>query len=412
MINSRYIDDVAYKRGLFLLLILLFALPMRSIQAQENPIDKVIVEITCVDADGAEVNAGLGKLTVNADPVVVLKDDATAADCVSLGAQVLLSQLDEATITRLLDDRVAVDVATGTASPESTDNSEETGASSEENTVKIIGAEPTIVELGTPVEPAANYTRECDNNRLTDNAVRIRASLPAGDYRAVLLPVRFQTFDPIMFIDTGARRVCNADSNLAREYVVDFSRAGIGSQVYGHNSGSVIEFSVAEDATQPVEIIFGGQANSSAGKSGEFVLILEGARLTPQVNQHIYNVTMTDSLFSSDTPFSVIALGVDDVMNPNLKAGVFIDDVFNQLFECEDSGGACNSDNQQTLRGTSIVEAGVRTVQGDDQDAVVVKPPGAYLAMGAQAVSFVVSEVQDDTLSREEYVIVFYGGLR
>lgn len=408
MINS----NSAYKRWLFLILILLFTLPMLSVQAQDNPIDKVIVDITCVDADGGEVNAGLGKLTVNDAPVVVFKDDATATECVSLGVQVLLSQLDDATITQLFSDLVEIDTSTPTSSDEDVDSGEESVDSSEENTVKIIGAEPTIVELGTPVEPAANYSRECDNDQITNNALRVQASLPAGSYRAVLLPVRFQTFDPIMFIDTGTRRVCNSESNLAREYVVDFSRAGIGSQVYGHNSGSVIEFSVAEDSDKPVEIIFGGQADSTAGESGEFVLILEGARLTPQMNQHTYDVTITDSLFLSDSPLSVVALGVDDVMNPNLKAGVFIDDEFNMLFECEDSSSACDSDNQQTLRGTSIVEAGVRTVQGDDLDAALLKPPGAYLAMGVQEVSFVVSEAQDDTLSREEYVMVFYGGLR
>lgn len=411
MRTAKGMNRLTWKRWVFLLGMMLLALPMVSVHAQDGQIDKAIVDLTCVDGDGVEVNAGLGKLTVGEDPVIVFKDDDTAIDCAALGVEILLSQLDDATIAALFGDRVGAaptPVEPDDTRDESTDGDD---AATTDDTIVIIGDEPPTVALGTPIEPAENYARECDNAQRTDNGLLIRAFLPAGSYRAVLLPVRFQSFDPIMFVDTGTQRVCNSENNLAREYVVDFTRAGIGSQVYGHNSGSVIEFDVVEGSDDPVEFIFGGQTGATAGASGEFVLILEGARLTPQANQHVYNVTMTDSLFSSDTPFGVITLGIEDVLNPNVQAGVYIDDAFNLLFECEDSGGACESDNGQSLQGTSIVEAAVRTIQGDDLDAAMLKLPGAYLAQGVQEVSFVVSEVNDDTVSREEYVIVFYGGI-
>jgi hypothetical protein len=111
-------------------------------------------------------------------------------------------------------------------------------------------------------------------------------------------------------------------------------------------------------------------------------------------------------------PFGAVMLGVTEVMDPNLSAQAYISDTETALlFECEDAGSNCASDARRSLQGTSVVEAAVRTIRGDDLDADILKQPGAYLAQGVQEVSFFATEAQDDTLSREEYVIVFYGGI-
>lgn len=382
---------------------LVFTLIMLPAQAQDSgDVNKVSIEISCDNADGDEVNSGLGNLTVGDDPTILLKDDTTAAACAGLGAQLLLSQLDDDMIAELISN-LGIDVDLGGGDTGGSGDSDDTG-----------GNAVPLINIGTPIDPADNLVRECDNREATNNGVRIQAFLPSGSYRVVLVPAKFQNFDPILFVDSGDERICSSESNLAREYVMDFSRIGVGGQIYGHNSGGVLEFDVSGSSTDlsPVDIIVGGQDRSDAGTSGEFVLIIEGARLSPQANQHVYAVSMSESLFSSDTPLAVITMGIDEVTDPHLTAGVFSGNEFITLFECEDAGAECDSDNRfDSLEGSSVVEAAVRTVSGDDLDAAIVKQPGAYLAQGVQNVSFIVSEVQDDTLSREEYVIVFYGGI-
>ncbi|MEL6268978.1 MAG: hypothetical protein AAFR22_04135, partial [Chloroflexota bacterium] len=175
---------------------------------------------------------------------------------------------------------------------------------------------------GQPINPSADFTGECDNRTATTNGVNVTAFLPAGDYRVTLLPARFQTFDPILFVDTGTEAICSSESAAAREYVVDFTQAAIGRQVYGHNSGGVLEFTVpgtANDLT-PVEILFGGQDRSDTGTTGEFVLIIEGARLTLGANEHFYNVTITESMFAADTPLAAMMLGSITSLTPSIMA--------------------------------------------------------------------------------------------
>lgn len=387
-------------RFLFLLLvsILLFSMAVPIVAQDDAPvINKVNLDISCFDADGNEVNSGLGTLTEGGSPTILLKDEATTQECARLAVQLLLSQIDDQVIAQMFG---------GTSSTTADPVPEETPAPPDE--------EANTIELGTPADPVINFARECDNREATTNGVRITAELPSGSYRVILLPVRFQTFDPILFVDSGSERVCSSESSLAREYVVDFSRADIGSQVYGNASGGAIEFDVEGNATQlsPIEIIVGGQDRSDRGASGDFILILEGARLSPQANTHVYSVTMTNSLFESDSPFGVVVLGVDDILDPSLSAVAQLSaNEAVALYECEDAGGSCDSDARRTLEGTSVVEAAVRTVQGDDRDAAILKLPGSYLALGVQEVSYYVTELQDDTTSREEYVIVFYGGI-
>jgi len=411
------------KPSFFLILSLMFLVGIFPAYTQDNEqINKVIVEVTCVNADGSEVNAGLGTLTVDSEPMIILKDDVTAEECATLGAEVLLSQLDDETIANLLgvDLPPAEDSQpVNTEDDESATNENKSTTSTEDNEVatpennETIETPTPIIQLGVPTNPAENIMYECENLETTGNAFRIHTMLPAGNYRVVLAAARFQTFDPLLLVKTNDEWMCSSEAPIVREYVVDFSRADIGNQVYGHNSGGAIEFNVAGSATDlsPVEIIVGGQNNSDAGTSGDFLLILEGAELSSQVQEHIYNVTLTESLSLSDTPLSVITLGIEDSMNPNLTAGIYIDELFIKFFECEDSNADCDSDNGRTLAGSSVVEAGVRTVAGDDLDAVLVKQPEDYLQQGIQEVSFIVSEANDNTSVREEYVIVFYGGI-
>lgn len=280
--------------------------------------------------------------------------------------------------------------------------------------------------FGTPIGPAANFEGSCtavdasggSPRVTTENAFQVTTYLPGGEYRAILLPVQFATFDPILFVNAptpdsdSLTGFCSAGSAAAREYVVDFSQGGIGRQVFGHVSGGVLEFVVPGGSTEvsPVEILVGGQDDSDAGVSGEFILIIEGARLTATVPEHVYNVTITDSLIESNAQLGVIAMGVNEGLDLNLRAGVYTaSDVFEVVFTCEDAGDVdCQSDARNSLAGATVVEAAVRTVRGTDTDAAILVEPIIFLDRGIQDVSYVVSQ-SFGTPSREEYVIAFYG---
>lgn len=283
--------------------------------------------------------------------------------------------------------------------------------------------------VGQPIEPQPNFEETCSEIRAsndgprtsTTNAFRITTFLPGGTYTAILLPARFQNFDPMLVVYAGTPEsgdvsgFCVPESANAREYVVDFSRGGIGSQVFGHISGGVLEFVVPGGSTEvtPVEILVGGQDGSSAGISGEFVLIIEGARLTSGISEHVFNVSITNSLIDSDQPFGVIAMGVSDILDPNLQAGVYTSsDTFEVIFECEDAGQIdCSSDASESMEGASVVEAAVRTVRGDDRDAAILVRPSVFLDRGVQEVSYIISQ-QNGAPSRDEYIIAFYGALQ
>jgi hypothetical protein len=97
--------------------------------------------------------------------------------------------------------------------------------------------EPTPMQ---PTNPLEDISLECEDRETLSNGLRVRATLPPGTYRVVLLPVRFQILDPMLIVSTETETSCNTSSSLARGYVADFSRADIGVQVYGNQSGGVM----------------------------------------------------------------------------------------------------------------------------------------------------------------------------
>ncbi len=378
----------------------------------------------------AQAQDGCDLASINAEMSVLVAGyigtQGTAAD-----AEAALNQIDQlnADITALLV-RCGRAPSTGGGNPLAGLGSGNGGGAEDPN-AETEPADPQIAAAGyvnpantpgSPLGPAANVQESCVPRTAsgnapatqTNNGVRLRAFLPSGSYKATLLPVRFQTFDPILFVVTSEEGVCVTESDAAREYVVDFSRAGIGGQVFGHRSGGVLEFDVPGSSTElsQVDIFVGGTDGADAGITGEFVLVVEGARLTASNNQHIYNVSITESMFESDVPLGVMVLGKSDVLDPNLQAGAFTSATdFVPLFVCEDGGTAeCQSDARGSLEGTSVVEAAVGTTRGDDRDAAILAQPSAFLAGGIVDVSYVVSQ-QNGTPVRDEYVIVFYGGI-
>lgn len=417
---------------LFTVLGVMLAVFSAPIYGQDETVTTIEVEITCYNEAGELINTGLGTISIdeNGEGTLLFTEPELAEQCVDLSLQLL----EGGSTGGNQDDTSEPETVEGDSGDGDNDPTEEgigslfSGAGIGGDTDADADApepeEPQVEEpetvdepstFGSPVDASRNFGIECGESEIsTDNAFRFTAFLPEGEYTASLFTMEFQTFDPLLVIGIGDQYSCFTESTAIREYVVDFSQGGIGGQVFGHRSGGLIEFEIANnpDGVTPVEFIIGGQ-NGSAGTSGEFMFILEGARLTPQRSVHLYSLTITESLFESDAPLSVIMMGVNDTLDPHLTAATFDDnDELVPLYICEDAGSACDSDVDQSLAESSVVEAAVRTVRADDQDAAIVAQPGAYLANGVQTIYFFASQDRQQVTTREEYILVVHGGLR
>jgi hypothetical protein len=416
-INSQMDTFLKLQRLFWLVTVLgvAFLLPTYAQEGDGDDVAEATIQITCLNANGEEVNSGIGTATSD-DATLILTDRATSEDCTMLGAQLFLSSLSPQALAEL---GIGIDSGGSRPTPPSTNP---------ENPPLVPAGGATYVSSantpGQPVGPAQDISSNCSSAGVSnqqviassDNAIRINAFLPAGNYKAILLPVRFQTFDPILFVTVNppGSGQCSIETSAAREYVLDFSRAGISRQVFGHVSGGSLEFSIPPNSPglTPVEILVGGQAEADGQTSGEFMLLIEGAKLTPTAGEHIYNLSITNSMLNADNPLGAIVLGVSDFLDPNLQAGYYQDEsTFIPVFACEDAGGSCQSDALGSLDSSSVVEAQVRTINGDDRDAAIVAQPSTYLRSGIQEVSYIVSQVNGQPLN-EEYVIVFVGGVQ
>lgn len=400
---------LSVRRLIILIAIVLIKILVLPVVAQSDQIDRVTVQITCSNADGATLSSGIASMQIGESPDIALRDnDTSVSTCARLAIEVLMQHIDVDDYLQLLrDSDMPVSLATATPVPTIT-----TEPSTTPEPTLAADVEPTPMP---PTGPLDDIALECENREALSNGLRVQAMLPPGNYRVVLLPVRFQILDPMLVVDTGVERICNTESALARGYVADFSRAEIGIQVYGNQSGNSVDFEILgdPDSLNPVDMILGGRDRSDVGINGDFILLLEGARLTPQVREHSFTIGINESMYNADRPLGVVVLGVSDSLDPNLRAEMRSESGAPLLlYSCEDAGQAeCFSDARGSLAGSSVVEAAVRTVRGDDLDAAIVQNPSLFLAQGVQEVTYVVSEVQDQTIGREEYIIAFYGGI-
>ena len=364
--------------------------------------DTGIPSVYQTDADVAPGSSGGLVVTEDGTPVGIVTSVITGNQDDTGSRSVVIYALDF--LLQVANGTIDLDAVEEEGNPE--DGSDDNGGNGGDDNN---GGGAQLPQDG-PVDPAQNMALECSDRTTTSNGFVVTTFLPGGTYRATLLTSSFQTFDPLLIVSTEDDALCSVESRGAREYVVDLSQGGISQQVFGHLSGGQIEFEVPGSPSElnTIDLVIGGQ-DDSRGISGEFLLIIEGVRLTPQLDAHYYGVTITDSIFNSDVPFGAAVLGVNESFDPFLIAGKVVNDEPISLFECEDAGRR-NCDWERALTGSSVVEAAVRTVRADEFDSAILTRPGVFLREGLQEVFFYVTSNRD-ILGREEYVIIFSGGV-
>jgi S1-C subfamily serine protease len=266
-----------------------------------------------------------------------------------------------------------------------------------------------IVLPQSPVGPFENVALRCGSEGATDSAFTVTALLAPGSYRATLIGM--QQFDPLLAVDG----VCTPDNSAAREYVADFSRAGTGTgPVYGTARSTQIEFQVpaTEQGASAVQFTIGGQD----GSAGEFIFILEGAKLSAQLNANPYSIALTDSLASSEIALNAYMLGVSDNLDPALVAGQLGESAFNPFefpagspIACGNAGSECWGDNA-SLVDSSVVEAGANNYRGESADAMLSFDLYTLLSSGVNRIDLLATS-STPVVTRQEYLFVLTGGI-
>src|SRR5690606_8024128 len=150
-----------------------------------------------------------------------------------------------------------------------------------------------------------------------------------------------------------------------------------------------------------------------SGRSGEFVLILDGMAVTREDNDgDPFTLQITSSMVNSSVPLSVYMIGREAQLDPYFSVidyadyTIWTDTDGNRIF-CDDGGNSTTCwDTAASLNGFQVVRGSQGVVTADSQDAMLRLP---IQQLQPQPVTFLMSSF--NRASTGLYLVAFHMGL-
>jgi S1-C subfamily serine protease len=246
--------------------------------------------------------------------------------------------------------------------------------------------EPSDVEG----EPNERWTCNVSGGEVSfDNGTKVTiVQMRSGfDYTATVIPVG--DFDPVLVAYSPDTEVgdCNDDSDRAANYQLVLPSTG---EVPSSGLASQVVFRQPVSGLANMELIIGGLN----GQGGEFVLMIEGMGVTNSDNAgDPFFLHLTQSVIDSGNPVFIYQIGVENSLDPYMRAVTFNADTetFNTLsdgnddaLECDNAGSSrgCWGVGGETLLSGFAIFNGRNNFVADERDTMMAISPAAFTESG------------------------------
>ncbi len=247
----------------------------------------------------------------------------------------------------------------------------------------------------------------CDNVTI-NNGVEIIVRLMRPGFNYTATAVGIGDFDPMLVVrDSTATSDClaNDDSDDAAAFRLDLPSTGL---VNASNRSSQLTFNHNNSGMTDISLIVG----EFEGKSGEFVLILEGMAVTGADGAgDPFTLNVTSSVSNSGVPLSVYMIGTQRSLDPYFSVMDYPDytvwtDTDGDNIICDDAGTNTCWDVATQLTNFQVTRGGRGTVTADERDSMLQLP---VQQIDPQPMTFVMSSY--DRSSTGNYLLALHMGL-
>ncbi|HLV36891.1 MAG TPA: serine protease [Spirillospora sp.] len=251
-------------------------------------------------------------------------------------------------------------------------------------------------------------TATCNGVTITNGVeIIVRLMRPSFSYTATAIGIG--DFDPVLIVrDTTAPTDClsNDDAPDASGYQVNLPSTG---NVRASAQSAQLIFRHSNSSMTDISLIVG----EFSGRSGEFVLILDGMAVTREDNDgDPFTLQITSSMVNSSVPLSVYMIGREAQLDPYFSVidyadyTIWTDTDGNRIF-CDDGGNSTTCwDTAASLNGFQVVRGSQGVVTADSQDAMLRLP---IQQLQPQPVTFLMSSF--NRASTGLYLVAFHMGL-
>ncbi len=251
-------------------------------------------------------------------------------------------------------------------------------------------------------------TASCGNINITNGVeITVRQMRPNFSYTATAVGIG--GFDPVLIVrDTTnpSDGLCNDDDANAARFQMNLPSTG---SVGAASSSSQVIFRHSNSSMTDISLIVG----EFSGRSGEFVLIVEGMAVTPEDNQgDPFTLGVTSSMANSAVPLSVYMIGTQGGLDPYFSLIDYEDftvwtDTDNLQIYCDDAGNSSTCwDVNSSLNGFQVGRGSQGVITADAQDAMLRVP---IQQLDPQPMTFLMSSYNRSTTGL--YLIAFHIGL-
>ena len=229
-----------------------------------------------------------------------------------------------------------------------------------------------LVPFGLQAQGGFSVT--CENGASFDNGVEIIVNQMRSGYTYTATAIGLNGFDPVLAVlDETGQGLCNDDHANAATYTANLPTTG---QVPSSGLSSQVSFNQTRSGMADVSLVVGGFGNTS----GEFLLILEGMGVTPDIDGagDPFSVRLTPDMVASGVPLSVYMISRTTDLDPYMYRGdenfnVVTDRNGNDIF-CDDAGNSSLCYGQSTDLSNSFVSTAQGQLPGYQYDAMLSLP--------------------------------------